>query len=164
MINKKKNIYKLLVSLSLLTSIILTLIGSISIVYFIMFMYEMFNISLFCCFVLDILLPNIYSVCCKFITNKFDKKIDDVKVEINKLEKEYSIGKKISDILNRIDGLSRNRQIEILKYIKNDLSNSNMFDNVDLLDAKNVRLINESLDKEIKKRTLNIYDSYSCKY
>jgi len=115
-------------------------------------------------FGLDILLPNIYSVCCKFITNKFDKKIDDVKIEINKLEKEYIIGKKISDILSRIDGLSRNRQIEILKYIKNDLSNSNMFDNVDLLDAKNVRLINESLDKEIKKRTLNIYDSYSCKY
>ena len=159
-INDKRNRYKLLVCLNLITVVLLTLIGAVSITYLIMFLYEIFNISLFCCFCLDILLPYIYSVCCEGITNKFDKKIDDAKIEINLLEKEYTIEKKISDILGRINVLSRDRQLEILKYIKNDLDNSNMFNDIDLLDDGNVKLINDGLDKEIKKRTLNISDNY----
>lgn len=161
-INDKRNRYKLLVCLNLITIVLLTLIGSVSITYLIMFLYEIFNVSLFYCFVLDILLPYIYSACCKSVTNKLNKKIDNVKMEIDVLEKEYTIDKKISDILCRIDGLPRKRQIEVLKYIKNDLSNSNMFYNVDLLDDKNVKLINHLLDNEIKKRILNISDN--CKY
>lgn len=161
--NKKKKRYKLLVSLSLLISIVLTLIGSISIVCLIMFLYEIFNISLLCCLVLDILLPHIYGYVCKFITNGLDNKIQDVKMDINILEKEYTIEKKIDDILIRLDSLSVVRQIEALKYIKNDLRKCNMFDGVDLLNDINVKLINDGLDKEIKKRTLKLCDNYGCR-
>lgn len=146
-INDKKKMYYLLVVINMIISIGLTLTGTVSIVYFIMFLYEIFNISMLECFALDIILPYVYSCCANSFIKKIDIKTKDISKEIDKLEKEYEIEQIIDDIRIRFNDLSRDKQIELLNYVKNNyLYMVSGFENISKLDDNEILMLINNMD------------------
>ena len=165
MIKNKYNKYQLLVILNILLSMFLTLTGTISIIHFIMFLYKTINISFLECFLLDIMLPYFYSCGVNPLIKHIDIKSKNIKKEINNLEKEYEIEQVINNIRLRFNQLSRDKQIELLNYIKHNYLNMIQgFENINNLDdneililinnINDIKLIDNIDKKYTKKRTL----------
>lgn len=146
-INDKKKMYYFLVVINMIISIGLTLTGTLSIVYFIMFLYETYNVSMLECFILDIILPYVYSSCANFFIKKIGIKTKDISKEIDKLEKEYEIEQIMDDIRIRFNNLSRDKQIELLNYVKNNyLYMVSGFENISKLDDNEILMLINNMD------------------
>lgn len=162
LIKNKNNKYRLLIILNILLSIFLTLTGTVSILYLIMILYEIINLSFLECFILDILLPYIYSCCVNPLVKHIDVKSKNIKKEINILEKEYQIEQSIENFRIRFNQLSRDNQIKLLNYIKcnylymikgfEDINSLNDNDILMLINNMNdVKLI-DNIDKDYSKK------------
>lgn len=123
-LNKKQRKYKILKISSLFLAIFFTLFGSVSIVSFLYFLNEMFKLTVFECFVYDLLLGSVYSFIANEILKKvFDDRIKKEVIEINRIENEIKQNendKTIENIEYRFNNLSKNNQLKLLNSMKKD--------------------------------------------
>lgn len=120
-IDDKIRKYNILKMCGFLLSIGLTMLGTISIMSLAMFIYERLKISLLKLIVFNGILACFYSIGSKKILNLVDNKEKKLLMEIedfNKKEEKKRII--ISSLQERFNQLSRENQIKILNYIKDN--------------------------------------------
>lgn len=126
-IDSKRRVVKLLEILSYFMAVLFTLVGTVSCVGLMIFLYEVFNISFIICVFLTLVLPCFYSHVVNYLIDCVDSKRDCVLSEISFLEEDYNqiienSCQQLSVYLSmRFNNLSRERQLELLNYIKGDL-------------------------------------------
>lgn len=142
---------KILNILSYAMAIGLSMVGTISIVDFLMFLNEVLNVSLVACFCLNFLLAQVYSLVVKSFIERIDKKSLNLSLETKMLEEECEIENVIMDVRKRFNSLSREKQIELLNYIKdNYLYKLKGFEKIDDLNYDEVlNLLNNMEDVEL---------------
>ena len=131
---------------------VLTLSGAIFLVALLMFLNSRFGVSYLKCFVITLIFPSFYSIIVNDCLKGLDKKIRVMEYELFEIDNEY---KKIINLLDvnevtkdslisnmefRFDGLSNERKIELLNYIKNAISNNCYFQYMG--DIENMESIN----------------------
>jgi len=129
LITVKERKIKFLKLTDLLLRIFLTLIGTISLVGVLMFLNSMLGISYFNCLVITFIVPSIYSCIVNSSLIRLDNKISNMELEMermidecNKEDDKLEDDVIIKDIEIRFDGLSNERKMELLMYVKERLS------------------------------------------
>ena len=155
LITVKERKIKFLKLTDLLLRIVLTLIGTISLVGVLMFLNSMLGIGYFSCLVITLIVPPIYSFVVNTSLIRFDNKISNMELEVermidecNKEDDKLEDDVIIKDIEIRFDGLSNERKMELLMYIKDKLR----FD-----------LSSQHLSKVVNQDSLSLMDLYIIK-
>ena len=131
-----------------LAAMTLTLTGTLSIVSLLMYLHNFFNVSIFVCLILDILLPSIYSWFAKCLINPIENKNKELKKDIIKLEEEFEIEKMINDVRVRFNSLSRDKQIQLLQYMRdNYLYKLKGFETIDNLESEQILCILNNMNE-----------------
>ena len=131
-IKVKERKINFLKSIDLLLRVVLTLVGAVSLVDMLMFLNNMFGVSYFVCLIISLIVPSVYSYIVNASLQGFDNKIRNMELDLIKIKDEYDNDNKmtkdvvIKDIEIRFDGLSNERKMELLMYVKEKLS-SNLY-------------------------------------
>ena len=129
LINSKIRKYKLLRFLNIFLASLFSLIGTVSIVYFLMFLNMFLRVGYFTCFVLAIALARFYSfVINNVVLIKIENKINNTLLDIVGMMEDYKCNVNLkSEVKNdciekRFQQLSLRNQLELLTYIKNGIT------------------------------------------
>lgn len=159
-LNEKRKEYKILKFFEFFLAIGLTIVGSVSIVKILQFLFEKTSISIFDCLLLNFFFSFIYSNVSNIFLNMMDNKIKDVLLEMEMFEKEYEQeivkNEEFKKVLERRFGnLSKVSQKKILKYVREIcLSRINENDNQKIVlgDSEqafiNSMILNEDFDEK----------------
>ena len=123
-----------------------------------MFLNSKFGVSYFSCLLITCVVPSLYSLLVNYSLKGFDNKVKKMEYELSELERIYNqeIGKLdvkednrsiIEKIELRFDGLSNERKLELLSYIRNIIPDGSYSQYMSDLD--NLEFIN--LDDTVKE-------------
>lgn len=130
-INDKKMKVKLFFFLNLVLCMVLTIFGTVSIVSFTKFLYEFLNFNIFICLLAMVSMTMFYSFAASKLTKFIDKKIDNIKLEVEDLTLEYKRcldkDRTIKDIKMRFETLPREQKLKLLNFIKTSLTLEDVF-------------------------------------
>lgn len=128
LINLKIKKYKLFKKLNIFLATLFSLIGTVSIVSLLMFLNMYCSVGYFACIILSVLLPQLYSFVIKeMVLIKVDAKMNNIYLDIVRMINDVETKNKLEldinndDIKQRFDSLSSSKQLELLRYVKNDL-------------------------------------------
>lgn len=160
--NKKRNI-KMYKIFDLFIRSFLTIVGAVSLLSLLMFLNSRLGVSYFSCFVMTCIIPSVYSLLVNSSLKGLDKKIKNMKYELSDMENKYKKNnenikniEKIDDRLIekiefRFGGLSNEKKLELLNYIKNTIPNNNYSQY--MIDIDNLESINlDDIVKEVYTR------------
>ena len=149
--NKEIKLYKVY---DIFIRSILTLIGTITSISILMFLNNVFNVSMLSCIIMSIIIPQLYSIIINNSLKGLDNKIKNKEYELSALEDKKSLEQlitkqntnEIKQIEFRFEGLSNERKIELLNYIKElipETSYHKYLNDLDNLDTINLNDFNE---------------------
>lgn len=128
LINLKLKKYKLFKKLNIFLATLFSLIGTVSIVSLLMFLNMFCSVGYIACIVLSVVLSQLYSfVINEGVLKKIDAKMNNISLDIVEMINNLGTKNELKlDICNdnikqRFDGLSLSRQLELLRYVRNDL-------------------------------------------
>ena len=136
-LNIKK--WKWLRFLNIFLASLLSLVGTISIVEFLMVLNNTFNVGYFICFILTFILSHAYSfVVNKILLIKIENKMNNVRLETFKMLDDYKSKDNLKseidsrNFIHRFENLSSKNQIKLLTYVKDNLEKIDEFEYEDL--------------------------------
>ena len=128
LINLKLKKYNLLKKLNIFLATLFSLIGTVSIVSLLMFLNMFCGVGYIACIILSFVLSQLYSFAInEGILKKIDVKMNAISLDIvemiNNLKTKNELKLDIcnDNIKQRFDSLSSFRQLELLRYVRNDL-------------------------------------------
>lgn len=150
--------------INILSAIILSLIGVVSITEIIIILNRYAQVNILLSVLSLFSLTSIYSCIGNIMLEKQDKSIEDINIEIKELEnnlireinKDNYINKSIniSNLELRFDGLSTENKIKLLKFIKSKTKDQSMYNKLNVLEKEDsVSLIDDSYKYRRTKKT-----------
>lgn len=149
----KKRKFKLFKVFDLFIRTTLTMVGTLSLVSILMFLNNYFGVSYFSCFLMALVMPNLYSNIINVSLKELDNKIKEIQNDIYNLAMEIDKCDELSkdDIIKnieiRFEGLSSSRKKELLNYIKSKMVQNNDYRYISKLENDEVLVLLDSSDK-----------------
>lgn len=172
-LNIKK--WKWLRFLNIFLASLFSLIGTISIVDFLMFLNITFNVGYFGCIVFSFVLSQTYSFAVnKMVLTKIENKTKNIYLEIvkalddSRTRDSLKLEENNRGIEQRFENLSSKRKKELLMYVRNDLKNDDKFENENL--SYEQINISEEMDDVVlllgegRSKSRNIWEESKKKY
>lgn len=150
-INSMRIRFNILKIFNIFIAMFFCLFGSVSIVFLLMNLYLCYNFSLFGCFILDCILPYVYSTLVKRIMKPIDTKIKDSDTKLKQLEHNFKLEQEknimIKNVMDRFNRLNIGNQILVLNFIRdNCLISVNDIKNIDNLGLEDIYMIRDKLN------------------